>query len=123
MRGELGATFAPSSGGIPQDFLFRTGGSNTVRGYAYQSLGVQEGSAIVGGRYLVTMSGEYTHWIKPTWGAPVDDPEHARNAVLTGLEMNHALQALNTELLALGWPELKIGVGVNTGPMTVGDMG
>ncbi|MBK8762940.1 MAG: adenylate/guanylate cyclase domain-containing protein [Sulfuritalea sp.] len=57
------------------------------------------------------------------WGAPVDDPEHARNAVLTGLEMNHALQALNTELLALGWPELKIGVGVNTGPMTVGDMG
>jgi adenylate cyclase len=57
------------------------------------------------------------------WGAPVDDPEHARNAVLTGLEMNVALQALNKELLALGWPELKIGVGVNTGPMTVGDMG
>jgi outer membrane translocation and assembly module TamA len=26
---------------------------------------------IVGGRYLVTMSGEYTHWIKPTWGAAV----------------------------------------------------
>ena len=71
LRGELGATFAPSSAGIPQDFLFRTGGSNTVRGYAYQSLGVQEGSAIVGGRYLVTMSGEYTHWIKPTWGAAV----------------------------------------------------
>jgi translocation and assembly module TamA len=70
-RGELGATLAPSSAGIPQDFLFRTGGSNTVRGYAYQSLGVQEGSAIVGGRYLVTMSGEYTHWIKPTWGAAV----------------------------------------------------
>lgn len=70
-RGELGATLAPSSQGIPQDFLFRTGGSNTVRGYAYQSLGVKEGSATVGGRYLVTMSGEYTHWISPTWGAAV----------------------------------------------------
>jgi translocation and assembly module TamA len=70
-RGELGATFAPSSEGIPQDFLFRTGGSNSVRGYAYQSLGVEEGSAIVGGRYLVTLSGEYTHWITPTWGAAV----------------------------------------------------
>jgi adenylate cyclase len=30
---------------------------------------------------------------------------------------------LNTDLVAKGWPELKIGVGVNTGPMTVGDMG
>ncbi|MBK7953668.1 MAG: outer membrane protein assembly factor [Candidatus Accumulibacter sp.] len=70
-RGELGVTLAPSSQGIPQDFLFRTGGSNTVRGYAYQSLGVKEGSAIVGGRYLLTMSGEYTHWITPTWGAAV----------------------------------------------------
>ena len=70
-RGELGATFAPSSEGIPQDFLFRTGGSSSVRGYAYQSLGVEEGSATLGGRYLVTLSGEYTHWLNPTWGAAV----------------------------------------------------
>lgn len=57
------------------------------------------------------------------WGAPVDDPEHAKNAVLTGLEMHVALRELNKDLVARGWPELKIGVGVNTGPMTVGDMG
>jgi adenylate cyclase len=57
------------------------------------------------------------------WGAPVDDPEHAKNAVLTGLEMHVALHELNKNLVARGWPELKIGVGVNTGPMTVGDMG
>jgi adenylate cyclase len=57
------------------------------------------------------------------WGAPVDDPEHAKNAVLTGLEMHVALHELNKELVKRGWPELKIGVGVNTGPMTVGDMG
>jgi adenylate cyclase len=57
------------------------------------------------------------------WGAPVDDPEHARNAVLTGLEMDVALTALNKDLVARNWPELKIGIGVNTGPMTVGDMG
>jgi translocation and assembly module TamA len=68
-RGELGATLAPSSQGIPQDFLFRAGGSNSVRGYAYQSLGVKEGAAIVGGRYLATMSAEYTHWVNATWGA------------------------------------------------------
>jgi translocation and assembly module TamA len=69
LRAELGATFAPSSDGIPQDFLFRAGGSNSVRGYAYQSLGVQQGEAVVGGRYLMTMSAEYTHWITPSWGA------------------------------------------------------
>ncbi|WP_291983779.1 BamA/TamA family outer membrane protein, partial [Candidatus Accumulibacter sp. ACC005] len=69
LRAELGATLAPSSNGIPQDFLFRTGGSNSVRGYAYQSLGVQQGEAVVGGRYLMTMSAEYTHWITPSWGA------------------------------------------------------
>ena len=57
------------------------------------------------------------------WGAPVDDPEHAKNAVRTGLEMHVALHELNKDLVARGWPELKIGVGVNTGPMTVGDMG
>ena len=57
------------------------------------------------------------------WGAPVEDPEHARNAVLTALEMQQALVDLNQRLKAKGWPELRIGVGVNTGTMTVGDMG
>lgn len=57
------------------------------------------------------------------WGAPVDDSEHAKHSILTGLEMHIALKELNTDLVARGWPELKIGVGVNTGPMTVGDMG
>lgn len=92
-RGELGATLASSSNGIPQDFLFRTGGSNSVRGYPYLSLGVKEGAAIVGGRYLVTMSGEYTHWLTPTWGAAVfvdagnavDDPQQMNLAVGYGV--------------------------------------
>ncbi|HEX8988204.1 MAG TPA: adenylate/guanylate cyclase domain-containing protein [Rhodocyclaceae bacterium] len=57
------------------------------------------------------------------WGAPVEDPEHARQAVTTALEMQAALVELNKELHAKGWPDLKIGVGVNTGTMTVGDMG
>lgn len=57
------------------------------------------------------------------WGAPVADPEHARHAVLTALEMQARLPELNRALAAKGWPELKIGVGVNTGSMTVGDMG
>ncbi|MBL0074524.1 MAG: adenylate/guanylate cyclase domain-containing protein [Rhodocyclaceae bacterium] len=57
------------------------------------------------------------------WGAPVDDPHHARNATLTGLEMHVALKELNKSLVSRGWPDMKIGVGINSGPMTVGDMG
>ncbi|QEL65256.1 translocation and assembly module TamA [Oryzomicrobium terrae] len=69
LRGELGATLAPSRDGIPQDYLFRSGGTGSVRGYTYQSLGVKEGNAVVGGRYLAVLSGEYTHWIdKSPWG-------------------------------------------------------
>ncbi|MFZ5512849.1 MAG: autotransporter assembly complex protein TamA [Pseudomonadota bacterium] len=68
LRGELGATLAPSRAGIPQDFLFRAGGAQSVRGYAYQSLGVKEGNATVGGRYLAVASAEYTHWFDAKWG-------------------------------------------------------
>jgi adenylate cyclase len=57
------------------------------------------------------------------WGAPVDDPDHARHAVVTAMQMQAALVELNKGLPAKGWPELHIGVGVNTGVMTVGDMG
>ncbi|SAK90967.1 periplasmic sensor signal transduction histidine kinase [Caballeronia catudaia] len=57
------------------------------------------------------------------WGAPVDDPDHARHAVAAALGMRAALVDLNRTLMARGWPTLWIGIGINTGPMTVGDMG
>lgn len=71
LRGEMGATLAQSRQGIPSDFLFRAGGDQSVRGYAYQSLGVKEGDAVVGGRYLGVASAEYVHWLQPAWGAAV----------------------------------------------------
>lgn len=57
------------------------------------------------------------------WGAPVADADHARHAVLTALEMQREMQKLAEPFQARGWPALHIGVGVNTGTMTVGDMG
>ncbi|MDD5057382.1 MAG: autotransporter assembly complex protein TamA [Sideroxydans sp.] len=62
LRLEAGFTAASSRLGIPQEYLFRVGGTQTVRGFAYQSLGVSEGSAIVGGRAMTSTSLEYTHW-------------------------------------------------------------
>ena len=57
------------------------------------------------------------------WGAPMSDDRHARDAVLTGLAMQSTLAELNPQIEAHGWPPVKIGVGVNTGRMSVGNMG
>ena len=40
-----------------------------MRGYEFESLGIQQGDAIVGGRRLAVGSMEYTHWIGENWGA------------------------------------------------------
>jgi translocation and assembly module TamA len=68
VRVELGKTFAASREGVPEDFLYRAGGIRSVRGYKYQSLGVKDGEATVGGRYLATGTAEYVRWFTPTWG-------------------------------------------------------
>ncbi|HTM60167.1 MAG TPA: adenylate/guanylate cyclase domain-containing protein, partial [Burkholderiales bacterium] len=57
------------------------------------------------------------------WGAPMMDPQHARNAVLAALDMQKACSALNERFKARGWPTLTIGVGINSGTVRVGDMG
>jgi adenylate cyclase len=57
------------------------------------------------------------------WGAPLDDPQHARNAVLAGLEMQATMKSLQPEFERRGWPALSIGVGANSGRMSVGNMG
>lgn len=57
------------------------------------------------------------------WGAPVATPDHAHLAVQAALDMVQAVYAVNTEHQAQGLPAIGVGVGLNTGPMCVGDMG
>ena len=71
LRGELGAVEADTADIVPTRFLFRTGGSTTVRGYDFESLGVASGGATVGGRALAVASAEYVHWLQRgsgNWG-------------------------------------------------------
>jgi translocation and assembly module TamA len=68
IKGEAGAVLSKEKVGVPSTFLFRAGGDQSVRGYGYQQLGVREGDAIVGGRYLLTGGAEYQYWFRPPWG-------------------------------------------------------
>lgn len=83
LRGEAGYTQTPSRLGIPQEYLFRVGGTQTVRGFAYQSLGVTEGSAVVGGRAMTTASVEYTHWFNILGMAAFVDAGDAADTIQT----------------------------------------
>lgn len=57
------------------------------------------------------------------WGAPLQDPEHAHNALYAAFDMMDELKIMQKEFKAKGWPEVNIGIGINTGMMNVGNMG
>ncbi|MFZ6015291.1 MAG: CHASE2 domain-containing protein [Patescibacteria group bacterium] len=56
------------------------------------------------------------------WNAPLDQEDHAKRAVETALEMLDELERMNRDKI-FGDLELKIGVGINSGEMVVGNMG
>ena len=90
---------------------------------AYINEYLTEMSAIIRNRHRGTLDKYIGDAIMAFWGAPVADAQHARNAVLAALGMQSDAKTLNEQFKARGWPTFKIGVGVNTGVMRVGDMG
>jgi translocation and assembly module TamA len=69
MRGEIGAIATNAFNKIPPSLRFYAGGANSVRGYAYQSLGPEnaDGEAI-GAEKLMVGSAEYEHYFNERWG-------------------------------------------------------
>ena len=57
------------------------------------------------------------------WGAPLDDQQHATHALQAALEMTRAITDINKRFRKKGWPEIDMGVGLNSGTMNVGNMG
>lgn len=61
--------------------------------------------------------------IMAEFGAPLPDADHALKACLTAIEMQEQLASLREKFHAEGKPELRARVGINSGPMVVGNMG
>src|SRR6201993_1928468 len=57
------------------------------------------------------------------WGAPFEEPDHAANACRASLTMMKTVRAMQKQWEAEGKPKLDIGIGLNSGPASVGNMG
>jgi translocation and assembly module TamA len=71
-RAEFGGVFTKGQASeVPASLLFRAGGSDSVRGYNYQSIGNRVGSTVYPTKYLMIGSLEYQHWFTEQWGSAV----------------------------------------------------
>ena len=57
------------------------------------------------------------------FGAPIENDKHALNAVSAAIKMQCAMPEINKWNLEHGYPELSMGIGINTGEMIVGNIG
>jgi len=57
------------------------------------------------------------------WGAPIEDEEHAKHAIITALAIFKNMDAINLLMTTNNLPAVQIGVGLGSGLMNVGDMG
>ncbi len=57
------------------------------------------------------------------WGAPLEDKQHALHALNAAVDIVEQMKLLRREFSAKQWPEIYIGIGVNTGTMNVGNKG
>ena len=80
-------------------------------------------SGIIRSRHGGTLDKYIGDAIMAFWGAPLEDRQHARRALLAALDMQKECEALNARFTARGWPPLRIGIGLNSGRVRVGDMG
>ena len=98
-RAEAGAVLTGDRVDIPSELLFRTGGDTSVRGYAFESLGLKQGDVVLPVRYYTVTSVEVTRWINDSLG------------IATFVDAGNAFDELSDFHLAVGYG---IGARVKT---------
>ncbi len=93
LRGKVGSTWSSSFEELPSSLRFFAGGTQSVRGYRYQSLGPVDATGdVIGGRYLMSGSVELEHFMNDQWGiAAFYDAGNAYNHVDDKLERGAGL--------------------------------
>jgi len=89
-RAEGGAVLAHTREDVPSSLLFRTGGDKTLRGYAFESIGLQQGDVTLPTRFYSLASVEATHWLNDTFG------------VATFVDAGDAFDTVNSARIAVG---------------------
>jgi translocation and assembly module TamA len=127
-RAEMGWSVVEQFGELPASQRFFAGGDQSVRGYAYQSLGPRDGDGnVVGGKYLSVFSGEAEYRVWNNWGAAVfmdaggaeDDPgPDLSKSIGLGLRYRAPIGSLQLDLahpLDGDEPPIRIHIGVRVG--------
>lgn len=70
-----------------------------------------------------TIAGFLGDGIMVYFGAPITMKDHARKALLCAQSMQAAMARVNSAMKERGYPELEMGIGINTGEVVVGNIG
>ncbi len=112
-RLELGANLTSNDPAlIPATLRFRAGGTDSIRGYSYQSIGTPNGQSVLPARYLGTGSLEYQYWFKPDWGAAVFWDMGTATNNLDGIKIYHGVGVGARWRSPVGPVQLDIGYGI-----------
>lgn len=112
-RLELGANITSNDPAlIPASLRFRAGGTDSIRGYSYQSIGTPNGASVLPARFLGTGSLEYQHWFKPEWGAAVFWDMGTASNNLDGVKIYHGVGVGARWRSPVGPVQLDIGYGI-----------
>jgi len=57
------------------------------------------------------------------WGAPLHNSQHASHAIEAAMNIIPVIEDINWQFAARGWPRIDMGIGINSGKMSVGNMG
>ncbi|CAG9177618.1 autotransporter assembly complex family protein [Cupriavidus respiraculi] len=112
-RLELGADFTTGSAEkIPASLRFRAGGTDSIRGYGFQSIGTRKGASVLPAKYLGTASLEYQYWFKPDWGAAVFWDTGTATDNLDGVKLYHGVGVGARWRSPVGPVQLDVGYGI-----------
>ncbi|WP_426989875.1 autotransporter assembly complex protein TamA [Cupriavidus sp. 30B13] len=112
-RLELGADITHGDvAGIPASLRFRAGGTDSIRGYGYQSIGTRSGASVLPAKYLGTASLEYQYWFLYDWGVAIFWDTGTATDNLTGVRLYNGVGIGARWRSPVGPVQLDVGYGI-----------